>query len=182
MGLHRPGSRAVLRHVARGSSASRTTQPGQSWAWRCTGTRAGPPPRFRDASSELHSFPTLPTWLSAHPSQLHPAPSADPPAQLGPRSAGDRLGEAGVQQTAPWLVTRLEGSADQRGPPAPPWPPTCSLPTCVPFVLYLWAWQPSMETPTDHLKGSWGDARLYTRQPSEGPVCGGGNGLDSPRG
>ena len=24
------------------------------------------------------------------------------------------------------------------------------------------AWQPSMETPTNHLKGSWGEARLYT--------------------
>ena len=187
LGLHWPGSRAVLRHVAQGSSASRTTWPGQSWAWRCTGTGpgpppplgAGPPPWFRDAPSELHSFqmregasphPTPSTWLSARPSpQFHPAPSADPPAQLGHRSAGDGLGEAGVQQTALWLGTQLEGSADRRGPLAHSRGPCLQPSTLCSLRPLFGAWQPSMETPTNHLKGSWGEARLY--MPTIGRSC-----------
>lgn len=154
MGLHWPGSRAVLRHVARGSSVSRTTQPGQSWAWRCPGTRAGPPPHlgagpppwFRDAPSELHRFQmregaspclTPPTWLSARPSpQLHPAPSVDPPAQLGPRSAGGGLGEAGGSRQhsgrEPSWKALLTAGARLPATVAP----ACSLPPCVPSVLW----------------------------------------------
>lgn len=143
LGLHWPRLQGCAPSRCTGQLGFMTMQPGQSWAWRCLGTRAGPPPHlgaglpphlgaagpppwFRDAPSELHRFQmregasrlTPSTWLSACP--VPPAssrPFCRSPAQLGPRSAGvgwEKLGAAD-STLAGNPVGRL---ADRRGPPA----------------------------------------------------------------